>query len=255
MLCAILRFTFRYTLPGRNTFFRLVRIMLALVRGKDGTIRFETLLKGRKLLLNLCPSDYVDSEVVKSGYYEHHVLEELLTTPENGVVWDIGANVGLHTAAVALCRPDIDVVAVEANPLLAKRLLANVGAYQNVKVYLCGLSRRSELLPFSILSSGNSGQSSFRPWGHVSYERVVHISTMPAASITSALPDVVKLDVEGYELEVLKGFGILLGDVKKYVIETNNPEAVIELLGKDKFSCRHIGPSSLPDYVFERFPS
>jgi FkbM family methyltransferase len=247
---------FSYTVPGRTTFYNLVRALLAFIHGKDATIRFETLLKGqKKLILSLCPSDYVDTQVITRGYYEHHVLDELLTAPENGIVWDIGANIGLHTAGVALSRPDINVVAVEANPLLAKRLLANVGAYQNVKVYLCGLSQRSELLPFSILSSGNSGQSSFRPWGHVSYERVVQISTMPASSITSAMPDVVKIDVEGYELEVLKGFGFLLGDVNKYVIETSNPEAVINLLGKDMFSYRHIGPSGLPDYVFERIVS
>jgi FkbM family methyltransferase len=252
MLSRLLRFLFGYTFPGRTTFYRLVRGLLALVRGKDSTIRFETLINGHKLLLHLCPSDYVDSQVITRGYYEQHVLDELLTAPENGIVWDIGANIGLHTAAVALIRPDIDIVAVEANPLIAKRLLANVGSYQNVDVYVCGLSQTVAFLPFSILSSGNSGQSSFRPWGHVGYERVVHVSTFPATSIPSNLPDVVKIDVEGFELEVLQGFGSLLGDVNKYVIETCNPEGVIELLGKDRFSCRHIGPSGLPDYVFER---
>ena len=146
-------------------------------------------------------------------------------------------------------------MAVEANPLLAKRLLGNVGACQNVTVYICGLSQKADLLPFSILSSGNSGQSSFRPWGHVSYERVVHVSTVPAASIPSAPPDIVKIDVEGFELEVLQGFGYLLGAINKYVIETSNPEAVIDLLGKDKFTYKHIGPAGLPDYVFERISS
>lgn len=252
MLSKVLRFLFINTVPGRTTFYKSIRALLALIYGKDGTIRFETLLAGKKLILNLCPSDYVDSQVITRGYYEDHVLDELLTVPENGIVWDIGANIGLHTAGVALSRPDVDVVAVEANPLLAKRLLANIGVYQNVTVYLCGLSQKAEVLPFSMLSSGNSGLSSFRPWAHVSYERVVHISTIPAASITSALPDVVKIDVEGYELEVLQGFGLLLRDINKYVIETSNPEAVIELLGEDKFSYRHIGPSGLPDYVFER---
>jgi FkbM family methyltransferase len=186
------------------------------------------------------------------GYYEQHVLDELLAAPQNAVLWDIGANIGLHSAAVALKRPDINVVAVEANPLLVKRLLSNVGAYKNVKVHICGLSRTFAVLPFSILSSGNSGLSSFSPWGDVPYDRVLYIAAMPASELQSAGPDIVKIDVEGYELEVLKGFGLLLSDIKKYVIETSNPESVIELLGKDNFSCRQIGPPDKPDFVFER---
>lgn len=201
--------------------------------------------------LELSPCDYLDRRVIHSGYYEREVLDELLTTPKNGTIWDIGANIGLHSAAVAVLRPDVSVTSVEANPLLIGRLLSNVGTYSNVSVVSCGLSHGYVVLPFSLNSSGNSGHSSFTPWSEVVYQRVICLPAIPATALGIA-PNTVKIDVEGHEVDVLHGFGAMAQRVDKFVIETKHPDIIHKILGEKNFDVRSVGDTHKGDYVFER---
>ncbi len=133
-----------------------------------------------------------------------------------------------------------------------KRLLANVGLSTNVRVCVCGLSAEFGLLPFSIMLSGNTGLSSFSPLGEIKYDKVLSIASIPACQLSIECPTYVKIDVEGYEIEVLKGFGSFRSQVKKYVIETSKPDDVLKLLGKELYTCSPLGPSHKSDFVFNR---
>ncbi len=237
-------FMIKNSIPGAQKLF-------TLVKDADSTIRVAVDIDGNKVPMALNPCDYLDRLVIQSGYYEREVLGELLTTPENGTIWDIGANIGLHSAAVAVLRPDVVVTSVEANPLLIGRLLSNVGTYSNVSVVSCGLSSGYANLPFSLNSSGNSGHSSFTPWSEVVYQRVISLPAIPATALGKA-PNTVKIDVEGHEVDVLIGFGVMAQSVSKFVIETKSPEAIHKILGEKNFSVRRVGDTHKGDYVFER---
>ena len=244
MLSHLVYWMIKNSIPGTQKLF-------TMVRDSESTIRSSVSVNGQKIFLELCPCDYLDRQVIQQGYYEQHVLDELLTTPHNGTLWDIGANVGLHSAATAALRSDLRITSIEANPLLIRRLLANVSGYANVTVVSCGLSGDYSILPFSLNSSGNSGHSSFTPWEEVIYQRVVSLPAIPASALGNA-PNTVKLDVEGHELEVLRGFGNLLSCVDKFVIETKYPQEVHQVLGRSFFGIRQIGDAHKGDYVYER---
>lgn len=232
------------SIPGAQKLF-------TFFKDADSTIRVSVDIDGNKVPMALNPCDYLDRRVIYSGYYEREVLDELLTTPKNGTIWDIGANIGLHSAALAVLRPDVSVTSVEANPLLIGRLLSNVGAYSNVSVVSCGLSSGYVNLPFSLNSSGNSGHSSFTPWSEVVYQRVITLPAIPASALGRA-PNTVKIDVEGHEVDVLHGFGAMAQSVGKFIIETKYPEAIHKVLGETNFSVRSVGDTHKGDYVFER---
>jgi FkbM family methyltransferase len=244
MLDYFLGLLIRSSVPGATRLF-------TLLRGKGATIRIGIKVKGIDIPLRVCPCDYLDREVIINGYYEQQVLDELLQAPTDSTVWDIGANIGLHSAALAAIRPDLKVVAVEANPLLVNRIVGNIGKYSNITLIAAGLSSTYGTAMLSLNTTGNSGLSSLSPLSNTQYEQLLQIATLPASSLSGAVPTIVKIDVEGHEFEVLSGFGPILHLVHKYIIETSIPDQIHELLGKKIYKCRSLGPAYKRDFVFE----
>src|SRR5262249_61610471 len=67
---------------------------------------------GTRLLLS--PVDYIDSFVLLSGYFESEVLEAILPFLHSGaVLWDIGANFGLHAITAKHLKPEARVICIE----------------------------------------------------------------------------------------------------------------------------------------------
>ena len=84
----------------------------------------------------------------------------------------------------------------------------------DLRVVTCALSDATGLATLSIVTRGNSGLSSLRPWADVRYDASITCPCERADALvmTGAVPapSVVKLDVEGCEADVLRGFGGLL---------------------------------------------
>lgn len=178
----------------------------------------------------LDPENFMDVRVLYGGYYQREVLDAVLSAlPENGVFWDVGANIGLHSVTVKALRPDVEVVAIEPAPLPAIRVLQNA-RLNGVQVRLAGfaLGGCAGYENLSLVIEGNSGLSSFRPWSDVRYgahmlTRCERADDLIASGMLPA-PDVVKIDVEGYELEVLRGMPALLasGNLKAVIFEAHD---------------------------------
>lgn len=211
------------------------------------------------LSLRLDPASYIDSHIIRSGYYEQEVLEAVLSgAVENSVIWDIGANIGLHSLTLKRMRPACIVCAFEPAPVVLKRLRAHVEKNGlDVIVYPVGLSDQSGSLLLSEGEPGNHGLSSFKPWSGVKYDREVECDVRRAddliASGRAPQPDVIKIDVEGAEFEVLSGFGALLGAVRTVVFEAPasclvdcNSSPLIELLTSFGFAITKLHASN-PD--------
>lgn len=152
---------------------------------------------------------------MNSHDYEEAFGRRLLSTIDSGsVVWDIGANIGLYTAQF-LGKGAKAVVCWEPAPQAADELRKRFGAgtpYANrVTVMQAALSESDGSARFS--ADGDSVTNRLLT-GEAAGQHAVEVRVLRAdhAVLNGEVPapTVVKIDVEGYELDVLRGFGTLL---------------------------------------------
>lgn len=176
-------------------------------------------------VFELHPQEYIDAIVLREGYYEMEVLEALrpyLTT--GAVLWDVGANIGLHTVTAARLAPQSRVVAFEPGPVTFARLTGHV------RLNGCA----ADLQPIALGDRDGTATLYINPGGNAGMSSIMHPETGPGTSVrlaradtlvssgTVPAPTVMKLDVEGAEEGVLSGFGELLAQpsLQAVVFET-----------------------------------
>jgi FkbM family methyltransferase len=127
------------------------------------------------------------------------------------VVWDVGANVGYYTSLLATLVEDAgQVLAFEPNPANLTLLQQNIAAAQrrNVVINGCALGERdarlelahaNQITPTSRIVVSSTCQA--HPTTSVSVRSGDSIIKEGALSI----PEFIKIDVEGHEIEVLRG--------------------------------------------------
>jgi FkbM family methyltransferase len=143
-----------------------------------------------------------------AGTYEPAIARELSHYPAGTVVWDIGAHIG-YFVLVAL-RLGHHVVAVEPNPESAERIRATltrneldatiVEAALGASPGVAYLNRTTDSSMAQIASRGTA----------------VSMTTLDTLYLryVDAPPGVLKIDVEGYEIDVLKGGRRLLDEAR-----------------------------------------
>lgn len=142
--------------------------------------------------------DYEKSEVT--------ILEELIR--KDDVCVDVGANIGIYTVFMARKADEGQTIAFEPVPFNRSILAVNLelNGIANVQVRECVLSNAIEEVKFSV--SEDAAYSSLRPTGakkEVS-SLSVHADTLDNLfAKREQRVDVLKIDVEGAELLVLKG--------------------------------------------------
>jgi FkbM family methyltransferase len=140
------------------------------------------------------------------------------------VFYDIGANIGVFTVFAASRIGDGQVYAFEPHLVNAARLLVNVGLNgleDVVRVLSCPLSDRSGVATFDYgtLEVGtSSSRLSDQPAGGVGGTPELKVTaTVDELLADGALrpPGLVKIDVDGHELSVLRGMAELLGGAQR----------------------------------------
>jgi FkbM family methyltransferase len=139
--------------------------------------------------------------------------------PPGMVIADVGANRGQSALAFASLCPGSQVVSFEPNPLmerdlrLVKRILRRRFDY-----HLCGLADTPSTLVLHVPLRGGrevSGEASFdrsqldRAVDRIGQPFTVQERHVPVRRIDDygLSPDVVKIDVQGFELSVIRGMG------------------------------------------------
>jgi FkbM family methyltransferase len=123
------------------------------------------------------------------------------------VLWDVGANVGWVCAHFV--RPEYDLSSLQAfepNPVPLKPLLSLFENHPRVQVHPIGLGSREETTQLSVDSSASEIASLTRKLqgAHTVPVRIRRGDDV-ASELDLPLPDVVKIDVEGFEPEVVAG--------------------------------------------------
>lgn len=204
--------------------------------GTEATIKTDTI------------QEYLRAQNLKGE--EDFVSQMISKVDADDIVWDIGANVGTHSLLLA---PSVaEVIAFEPHPLTAARLMENVEINDaEVEVMAFALGDSEDIIPLRLPDDSveDVGVGTFTTVGDGTID--VTVAQKRANRLVSnelvPSPDVLKIDVEGGELGVLRGFDERLTDIETVFCEVHprfvEPSKVVSILEKGEFEV---------DYMDER---
>jgi FkbM family methyltransferase len=149
--------------------------------------------------------------------------------PRDGlrVVFEVGARHGDESSALAAMLPEAIIHSFECNPMTIEACRSRLSTIANVRFHGHALGSSEESRTFyPFTSDNNPGSSSFLR--RVDADRTqdalgttIEIRTAKTVMEESGLKavDLLCMDVQGFELEVLKGFGDRLADVRFVLME------------------------------------
>ena len=126
---------------------------------------------------------------------------------------DVGANIGAVLLCVKAHDPDWDYIGFEPNPIcwMAAQQLANLNGIRNCRLIPAGLSDKPGLVELILNFPTDPSASILRNFrdpaidGMKTYIHVSLQSGSEALATLGAVVGIIKVDVEGAELEVLRG--------------------------------------------------
>lgn len=187
-----------------------------LVNTKSGNFR----------LPNLKDNQYF--ELYSRGIYEPELVKYIMKTlPENGCLLDVGANVGSITVPIALARPDVKIISVEALPYNFNYLRENIQLNKLNNVILlnvCFSNSDGKVIRFYHHKTmlGSSAFHSLHSNDFVELITKTLDQQLRELSIDSV--DMLKIDTEGSEALIFKGAENLLRKSKPIILfEFNEP--------------------------------
>ena len=173
--------------------------------------------------------------------YEKRSKDEFIKLiPPNGTCFDIGANIGLFTTYIALCRTDVIIHSFEPEQFAFSCLKRSVNSIQtnNITLHNFALGEKEDNIKIH-LSPKNDGGHTLLPNRAYSDKNFIPSGTIkvhnPQSLISSGKipsPLALKIDVEGFEAQVLRG---LLDELTK-----NKPLMLIELNNAEVFEKKEI---------------
>ena len=171
---------------------------------------------GRRLGLN-----NVVAAVLGHGGYEARFDSAFSSAVHPGdCIWDVGANVGYYTKQFA-AKTGIQgrVFAFEPSPVNFARLTSACAELSNVSPQRLALGRENGSLPFAQGADELGATSRILSGNSPSAVMVkVRSGESVVADKLADRPNAIKIDVEGFELEVLQGLGELLADKPLHTI-------------------------------------
>jgi FkbM family methyltransferase len=187
----------------------LLRAMRRHTTERETTI--VTTRSGSRMELNL--ADYVDQHIYVHGVYEPVItrLAESILRPGDRFV-DLGANIGYFTVlASRLVGPGGRVVAFEPVPAVRERLVRNLelNDCKNVELHAEAASDSTGTAQIHVGPAAHSGISSLRTLDESAAALSVPTIRLEEVPALQAPPRLVKIDVEGAELRVVRGLGRL----------------------------------------------
>ena len=170
---------------------------------------------GRRVGLNKLIARFV----LGKGYetkYENKFMNELLP---NDCIWDVGANIGHYTKNFSGKVGDSGTVcAFEPSPINYSILKKNCKSLNNTFLFNFGLGEKKEKFSFQQGTDDIGATSRIVDSNSNGIEVDVCVGFDLIEENIAKAPNAIKIDVEGYEYEVIKGLSNYLSDSKLHLI-------------------------------------
>jgi FkbM family methyltransferase len=172
----------------------------------------------------------------RSGYEEAYSEQLRQAIRRDDVVWDVGANVGHYSTQISdLVGPSGKVFAFEPDTVTAERLRANCSGKQNIVVHPYGLSDTTH---GAMMLAGNDAMRTTSRLVQGEGEAAESLSVQLIAGDEviargeADFPNIIKIDVEGHELNVLRGLSTILSDTRLRSVFVEVHFGVLDSMGR-----------------------
>ena len=185
--------------------------------------------------LRLAGSPYALRTALRSTCYADYKTAHLDLLPQGTLrtlrtVVDVGANVGDWSQALLVCAPVGQLVALEPNPAVFKTLAARLRVFPNARCLNVAAGACKTTLPLHS-TAGSQCSSLLTPKSEMVsvYGNAMEVTEkveVPVEQLDDLLEEfaevsLLKIDVQGYEREVLKGATATLNKTNWLLVEAN----------------------------------
>ena len=185
-----------------------------------------------------------------TNYWDNRFMRHIENIDSIKYICEVGARYGDESITLSNIFKNAQILSFECNPDTVTTCKSKLSNYKNIKFYDFGLGQEDEVKPFYSYTIDNPGASSFLQ--RIDYENTqkesgyITIKTLSSVLKEDKIQyiDILCMDVQGYELNVLKGCQDLLSNVKFIIME--EPKEIIntEYLPENIYSKYINAPSS-----------
>lgn len=203
------------------------------------------------------PASNFGSRLIAEGSYEPELTQVCRILLRDGdTFFDVGSNEGWFSmVACQSVGPTGRVFTVEPQERLWPVILENASLnhFANLMLLPFGVAQMEGVVSMNLYPSLNSGSSNFGS-GKRRFDKIQRVTVMPLEKLIdqsgAARIDLMKIDIEGFELEALRSAGRHLGStIRRLVVEIHPPllkargeteEQVRDLLAERGYRHRHV---------------
>lgn len=163
-----------------------------------------------------------------SNYWDNCFIQHLLKDSVN-IIFEVGARYGDETKKLNEIFKNSTVYSFECNPKTIDTCKMKLSTTNNIIFNAFGLGEKEEDLPFYSYTKNNDGASSLLK--RIDFDRtqtqsgIVKIKTLENYVNNNNIKkiDLLCMDVQGYELNVLKGAGNFIKNINYIIMEEPKP--------------------------------
>lgn len=178
---------------------------------------------GRKLKIPIINEIGISNYLHLSEPWMHHILDQLLDSEKTFI--DVGVNLSQTLLKVKAINSSVSYIGFEPNPLCVfyTNEVGKQNLFEKVQIYPVGLSIESTVLNLNLYNnsdhdSGASIIEGFRDSNSITKKIHVPVFNFSDIKLSSTLrTGIIKIDVEGAELEVIQGVLKLIEEDKPYI--------------------------------------
>lgn len=201
-------------------------------------------------IINAGLNSAIESNIIFDSYNEKTILKIIKEYTLKGYDFiDAGANIGIHSLTAAASNSKIEIYSFEPDTRNFFDLMTNIvlNDFYNIKPFRMGLGNTTGEVYLNINEGWNKGKHSVKV-GFIDSAKKISIPITKLDCFKDFIKSnklIIKIDVEGFEKEVLEG-------AEQILSRTDNVVVIIELLSEINggSTCREI-VQFLKEYNFE----